>query len=78
MDIDMFSKMLYGKDPAEAYIESAEGKARIHINSSLLAVLQILIDKNIITEEELKEYQKTMKEIFKNQIREEFKKLQEQ
>lgn len=78
MDVDMFSNMLFGKDPAEAYIESAEGKARIYINSCLLAVIQILVDKNIVTDNELTDYQKKMEEKFKVQIRDEFKNLMKQ
>jgi hypothetical protein len=79
MDVDMFANMLFGKkDLAEAYIESKEGKAHICVNSYLTAVLQILVDKKIVTENELIEYQEKMEELYKDKIREEFKKLQEQ
>lgn len=79
MDVDMFANMLFGKkDLAEAYLESKEGKAKVYINSSLLAVLQILIDKNVVTENEFNKYQNKMEEYYKDKVKEEFKKLQEQ
>lgn len=74
MDTDIFAQMLFGKDPAEAYIKSKEGKAHIYINSCLAAVIQILVDKKIVTENELNEYQKKMEELYKEKIRDEFKK----
>lgn len=77
MDTDMFAQMLFGKDPAEAYIESDAGKKEITINSSLAAVIQILVDKNIVTSTELEKYQAKMEEFYKDRIRAEFKKLQE-
>lgn len=77
MDVNIFSEMLLGKDPAEAYIESNEGKKEITINSNLLAVMYILIEKKIISNEEFEKAQKKCEEIYKDKIRAAFKKLEE-
>ena len=75
MDTNMFASMLFGKDPAEAYFESPEGKEKIYTTSSLGAVMQILIDKKIVTEDEFKAYRDKIEEVMKNKIREEIKNI---
>lgn len=78
MDINTFTEMLSGKDPVEAYIESDICKKEISTYSSLAAVIQILVDKNIVTVNELEEYQEKFEEIYKDRVRAELKKLQEE
>ncbi len=82
MDIDMFSKMLLGEDPAEAYIESAEAQKEIKVNSSLFAVIHILAQKEIVTNEEFEEvrkkYEASYIEKIKKAFKKEFEKLEEE
>lgn len=78
MNTDIFAEMLMGKDLAEAYIESDEGKKEININSSLMAVIHVLLNNNLVTGEKFEKYRSEYEEVLKNKIRAEFKKLQEE
>ena len=74
MDVDMFKSMLFGEDPVEVYAKSKEGKKEIVVNSSIMAVIQILIDKNIVTGNEFDKYQEEYEKLIKDNMREVYNK----
>jgi len=73
---DLESMLFEDKDLATAYIESSEGKKDITIITAISTIINILVSKNIVTNEEFEEIQNKYKVICENQIRKEFEDLQ--
>ena len=65
--------MKYDEKDVEKYLDSDEAKFKIEIQSNILTIVQLLYQKEIITEEEFEETNNKIKEIIKTTTKEKIK-----
>ena len=61
--------MEYNEKDVEEYLNQENVKAEIETNSNIIALIQMLIDKNIIIEEEFLEARNKTRELIKEEIK---------
>ena len=69
------NKMKYDEKDIDEYLNKENVKATIETNAAISAIIQLLIDKDIITEEEILEMKDKFEEIIKNKAKEEMKQI---
>ena len=67
--------MKYDEKDIDEYLNKENVKATIETNAAISAIIQLLIDKDIITEEEILEMKDKFEEIIKNKAKEEMKQI---
>ena len=81
MNTDIFMKMLAGEDMADVLIEEPNTKYQIEVNAIIATIADVLINKGLITNDELEikkaAYLKAIKEQTKKQLQKEIDKIKE-